>query len=281
MRLRAVVSVVALVALLTACSPLTALNWTVAGVPHVRTELAYGADPRQRLDLYVPKDLAGRAPLVVFFYGGGWEAGDRADYRFAALALVKHGFIVAVPDYRVYPQVRFPDFLEDSAQAVAFVHARAASLGGDPERLFLMGHSAGAYNAVMLGLDPRYLDAAGLPAGKLRGVVGISGPYDFLPFSSEILRTIFAGPPPETTQPIHFARADAPPMLLVTGTGDETVLPRNTRNLAAKLGGLGASVETAAYPGIGHAGTAMALTPLFRGRAPVLDDTLRFLASHL
>lgn len=281
MRLRAVVSVVALVALLTACSPLTVLNWTVAGVPHVRTELAYGADPRQRLDLYVPKDLAGPAPLVVFFYGGGWEAGDKADYRFAALALVKHGFIVAVPDYRVYPQVRFPSFLEDSAQAVALVHAQATRLGGDPERLFVMGHSAGAYNAVMLGLDRRYLDAAGLPPETLRGIVGISGPYDFLPFTSEILRTIFAGPPPETTQPITFARADAPPMLLATGTKDDTVLPKNTRNLVVRLRALGASVETAEYPGIGHAGTAMALTPLFRSRAPVLDDTLRFLASRL
>jgi acetyl esterase/lipase len=280
MNLRAVSSLAALAVLLAACSPLTALNWTVPSVPHDRTELAYGPDPRQRLDVYRPKDLTAAAPMVVFFYGGGWEAGDKTDYRFAALALMKHGFVVAVADYRVYPQVRFPAFLEDSARAVAFVHARAASLGGDPARLFLMGHSAGAYNAVMLGLDRRYLDAAGLLPETLRGIVGISGPYDFLPFTSEILRTIFAGLP-EVTQPITFARADAPPMLLVTGTDDDTVLPKNTRNLVARLRVLGASVETAEYPGIGHAGTAMALTPLFRGRAPVLDDALRFLASHL
>ncbi len=276
---RAAFAVAAAALLVAGCSPLGLLNWVSAEPAHDRTEIAYGAHPRQRLDLYRPKDLAGRAPTVVFFYGGGWEGGAKDDYRFAALALVEQGYVVAVPDYRVYPEVPFPAFLEDSAKAVAWVRANAGTQGGDPDRLFLAGHSAGAYNAVMLALDAGYLGREGVSPASLSGVVGLAGPYDFLPLTSKTLEAIFAAPDPARTQPITFARKDAPPMLLATGDMDTTVYPRNTRNLGRRLNELGAPVETIEYAGVGHAGIVVALAPLFRGNTPVLTDLVRFLRS--
>ena len=276
---RAAFAVAALAFLAAGCSPLGLLNWVSPEPAHDRIEIAYGAHPRQRLDLYRPKAMAGAAPVIVFFYGGGWEGGDKGSYRFAALALVEQGYVVAVPDYRVYPEVRFPAFLEDSAKAVAWVRAHAKAEGGDPNRLFLAGHSAGAYNAVMLALDAGYLGAEGVPSASISGVVGLSGPYDFLPLTSRTLESIFAAPDPARTQPITFARKDAPPMLLATGDMDTTVYPRNTRNLGRRLNELGAPVETIEYAGTGHAGIVVALAPLFRGNTPVLTDIVRFLKS--
>ncbi len=274
---RAAFVLAALALFLTGCSPLGLLNRINPEPDHDRVELAYGLHPRQRLDLYRPKDAVVTLPIVVFFYGGGWEAGDRADYRFAALALVEQGFVVAVPDYRVFPEVAFPAFLEDSAKAVAYVRAHAAAQGGDPKRLFLMGHSAGAYNAAMLALDERLLAAEGVPANAIAGMVGLAGPYDFLPLTSKTLQAIFAQPDMARTQPIAFAREDAPPMLLATGDDDGTVFPRNTRNLGRRLTELGAPVRTIEYAGLGHPGIVIALSPLFRGNAPVLADVTRFL----
>lgn len=266
--------------LVSGCSPLTILNWVNPETAHDRVEVAYGPNPRQRLDLYRPKGLTRPAPVVVFFYGGGWEAGEKSNYRFAALSLVEYGFVVAVPDYRVYPEVKFPAFLEDAAKAAAWIRANAGGQGGDTSRLFLMGHSAGAYNAAMLALDPRYLAAEDVPATAISGVVGLSGPYDFLPLTSDTLKEIFAVSDRAATQPITFARKDAPPMLLATGTDDDTVYPRNTRNLARRLNELGADIRAVEYPGVGHAGTVLALTPFFRNKAPVLGDTLAFLKSR-
>jgi acetyl esterase/lipase len=278
--LRAAFGIAALAFLAAGCSPLVLLNWASPEPAHDRVELAYGAHPRQRLDLYRPKDLTGPAPVIVFFYGGGWEGGERANYRFAALALVEQGFVVAVPDYRVHPEVGFPVFLDDSAKAVAWVRTHATAHGGDPGRLFLIGHSAGAYNAAMLALDPAHLAAEGVEPTAISGVVGLAGPYDFLPLTSKILQAIFVAPEMARTQPITFARKDAPPMLLATGDGDTTVYPRNTRNLGRRLRELGAPVETVEYSGLGHAGIVIALSPLFRGTAPVLTDITRFLKAR-
>ena len=277
---RAVFGIAALAFLTAGCSPLVLLNWASREPAHERLEFAYGTEARQHLDLYRPTNLKARAPVVVFFYGGGWESGERANYRFAALALVEQGFVVAVPDYRVHPEIGFPAFLEDSAKAVAWVHREIAAHGGDPIRLFLMGHSAGAYNAAMLTLDARYLAGAGLSPRAIAGFVGLAGPYDFLPLSSKTLQMIFTAPDMAQTQPITFARADAPPMLLVTGDEDSTVYPRNTRDLAQRLRELGAAVETIEYSGLGHAGIVIALSPLFRGTAPVLADVTRFLKAR-
>ena len=247
----------------------------------IREGVAYGPGPRHRLDIYSPARTAAAAPApaVVFFYGGGWEEGDRGIYRFVGAALAARGILTLVPDYRLYPEVRFPAFMEDAAAAVAWARSFLTTLGGDPGRLFLMGHSAGAQIATLLALDPSYLRAAGMAAGRLAGVIGLAGPYDFLPLRSPTLKAIFG---PEAawpvSQPITYASAAAAPMLLAAGTADRVVDPGNTERLAARLRAVGATVEMRLYRGLGHrvliGGFASALAPWL----PVRREALRFIA---
>lgn len=231
----------------------------------------------QSLDVYRPHG-AGTHPVVVFFYGGGWVKGTRAGYAFAARGFASRGFVVVVPDYRKVPQVRFPAFLQDGAQAVRWTRDHVARFGGDPARVALAGHSAGAYTVAMLTLDRRWLRAEGVEPGIVKAAVGLSGPYDFYPWTSPRAEDALGNAADKRlTQPITFARADAPPMLLVTSTGDTEVEPRNARSLAARLTQLGAPVTLAVYPKLSHEEVAMALSRPFRGKAPVLDDSARFL----
>ncbi len=271
-----------LVALLTSgCSPAGLLNATISRSDlRITHDVAYGTDARQKLDIYRPEGGA-TLPVIVFFYGGSWNAGSKASYPFVAATLAQRGHVVVVPDYRLYPQVRFPAFLDDCARAVAWTQAHLASIGGDPARVFLMGHSAGAYNAVMLALDPHYLAAAGTSRDRLAGTIGLAGPYDFLPITGPEVRAVFApaddGP---ASQPITYADGHAPPLLLLAGTDDDTVKPRNTTALAARVRAAGGSVADRIYPGVGHIGLVIALAPLFRGKAPVLADVDAFVAAH-
>jgi acetyl esterase/lipase len=257
-------------------TPLDLINKSIglAGV-RVNRDLAYGPDARQKLDVYAPAGPRRDLPVIVFFYGGSWQGGNRAEYLFAAAVLARQGFVVMVPDYRVHPTVKFPAFLQDCAAAVGWAFGNAAAHRGDPAAVFLLGHSAGAYNAVMLALAPDLLD----PRYQLAGVLGLAGPYDFLPLKDPVLKRIFA---PEDriaqTQPINFARADAPPMFLATGAWDVTVMPRNTTALAARLRALGAPVETRIYPKLGHIGIILAFLPYLAWRAPVLKDVSAFCA---
>lgn len=260
--------------------------WPISGVGLLNA-LARGRDvevtrdnrfsegPRGLLDVYAPRH-ADRAPLVVFFYGGGWEDGAKANYRFAAMALARAGFVTVVPDYRLYPEVRFPEFLTDGAKAVRWARRNAMEFGADPSLIFLVGHSAGAYIAAMLTLDGVRLDAASRSA--IAGMVGLAGPYDFLPLKSDVLKEIFApaGGDLMASQPISYARGDAPPLLLVSGLADETVRPENSRRLAARVRALGGRAETRFYRRINHAMVLGAYAPLLRPLAPTLADTVRF-----
>jgi acetyl esterase/lipase len=240
-------------------------------------DAAYGPDARQKLDMYAPRDAAGPSPVLVFLYGGSWRTGDKDDYNFLGAALAAQGFLTAIPDYRLVPAVRFPSFLEDCAAAVRWVRDNAAGQGGDPERIVLMGHSAGAYNALMLALDARYLAAAGVEANRIKGAVGLAGPYDFIPFDVSATQEAFgAAADPPATQPVNFARADAPPLLLVWGGDDTTVGPRNIESLARKMRDVGGAVETKIYPDIDHIEILLALSRPFRGKAPVLADVAAF-----
>jgi len=237
----------------------------------------------QSLDIWAPNDQS-KAPLpvVVFWYGGGWAKGDRTSYAFAGRALAKAGFLVVIPDYRKVPQVHFPAFLDDGAEAVAWVEDNIAEHGGDPKRIAFMGHSAGAYEAVMLALDSERLVAAGADPANVKAAVGLSGPYDFYPFDKPRSIAAFSQwPRPEETQPIAFARADAPPLLLVTSDGDETVRPKNANNLGAKLRELGAPVEVKNYGPLDHEEVVMALSVPFREKGPVLADSVAFLKARL
>jgi acetyl esterase/lipase len=245
------------------------------------TNIAYGPEPQHRLDVYVPsKPAEAPRPVVVFWHGGRWRYGDKADYRFVGAALAESGCVAVVANYRHYPQVKMPGFMDDAARAAQWAAAHAGEHGGDPERLFLMGHSAGAHLAALVALDPRYFAAAGQPVPRIAGVIGLSGPYDFLPLLEPDVQDMF-GPPdlyPES-QPINFVRADAPPMLLVQGLADETVWPKNSRNLATALTALGVPVTLKLYPKISHSDTVAALTAVLRGRAPTLADIQIFVGS--
>jgi acetyl esterase/lipase len=252
----------------------------VFGAYRRHADIAFGPDPQQRLDVYVPGTAAGPRPVVVFWHGGRWRYGDKRDYRFVGAALAASGYVVMVANYRHYPQVKMPGFMSDAAQAAIWAAAHAAEFGGAQERLYLMGHSAGAHLAALLALDPRYFAAAGGPAPRIAGVIGLSGPYDFLPLLEPDVQDMF-GPPSiyAESQPINFVRADAPPMLLVHGVEDETVRPKNSRNLAGALGALGVPVTMKLYPNVSHADTVAALTSLLRGRAPTLADIRAFVRS--
>lgn len=240
---------------------------------------AYGSLARQRLDLYLPHDPRARRRLVAFVYGGGWDAGARRTYRFVGQMLAASGFAVAIPDYRLYPEARFPDFIEDTAAAVAWLSTNAGEFGADGGRIALVGHSAGAYNAAMVALDPRYLEAAGSSPGILSGVVGLAGPYAFNPMIYDETRAIFATveDEPERAEPVRLVHRHAPPMLLGHGTVDRRVLPLNSLRLAEALRNVGGEGQATLYRRQGHVGILLGLANPFRKLARVLDDTVGFL----
>jgi len=272
----------AAMALLTACSPVQLLNASIPtyGVSITRN-VAYGAGPRHNVDIYRPNDAKGPLPVVVFFYGGSWNSGSKDEYLFVATALARQGFVVLVPDYRLYPQVRYPAFLQDCAEAVAWTIHHAPDYGGDAGNLFLMGHSAGAYNVAMLALDPHYLAQAGGSRDAIRAAVTLAGPFDFLPLTDPEVQAVFSsvaelGP----TQPINHVDGHNPPMLLLQGAADDLVYPRNATALAARIRQAGGPVADKLYAGIGHVGLVLSFAPWFRGSAPALADSVAFLRAH-
>jgi acetyl esterase/lipase len=237
--------------------------------------LSYGAGGRLRLDVYAPRAASARKrPVILFFYGGSWNSGRRQGYAFAARALAARGFVVVVPDYRLVPEVRYPDFLRDCAESVRWARRHAGGYGGDGERIVLAGHSAGAYNAAMVALDPGLL---GADRAAVRGLVGLAGPYDFLPLDDGATIAAFgAWPRLAETQPIAHVAAGAPPALLLHGDSDTRVMPRHSRKLAGLLEAAGGDVRLKLYPGLGHVGILAALAIPFRRQAPVLADVAGF-----
>ena len=260
------------------CSPLKIFDTFVpkdSGVELGARDAAFGADPRQRIDVYRPRRASSaRLPIIIFIYGGSWNSGSKSGYGFIGKALASRGYVVAIPDYRLVPDVRYPRFLEDNAAATRWVIANARSFGGDARRIVLIGHSAGAYDAAMLALDPRWL---GNDRSRIRGLVGLAGPYDFLPLDSRLLHQTFGGTSDlASTQPVNHVERGDPPVFLATGDEDRVVRPRNSDALAARLRSVGAEVELKVYPAIGHVGLLTAFAKPFRGRASVLDDTVKF-----
>lgn len=239
---------------------------------------AFGEGPRRRLDVYVPAAAVEKAPVLVFFYGGSWQSGSKDDYAFVGQAFAAQGFVTVLPDYRLYPEAAFPGFLEDGAAAVAWVRDNIAAYGGDPRRIVLAGHSAGAYNAAMLGLDPRYLAAAGVDPKTIRAVAGLSGPYDFLPLDHATTTAVFGQAPDlSATQPVRLAGPLSPPTFLATGADDTVVRPRNTVSLAQKLRAAHVPVQERIYAGLDHKDTLLALSVSFRSKAPELAEMASFL----
>lgn len=253
------------------------LGWINRFVPkdaaseRIARGIAFGPHQRHRLDLYRPRKPSAALPVMFFVYGGGWDSGDRSDYEFAGRLFAARGFLTIIADYRLVPDIRYPVFLQDNAAALNWVVAHAADYGGDPSALYLSGHSAGAYNAVMLGLaGPRYGFEA---VGRIQGVAGISGPYDFYPFDVEASINAFGeARDPQGTQPVNNLSAGAPPMFLAHGSADPLVYPRNAVALARGLRRLGVDVEERHYRGLNHPGTLLALMRPLRGFTPLYRD---------
>ncbi|WP_394787360.1 alpha/beta hydrolase [Rhodoferax sp.] len=275
----------AALALLSGCSGTRALDHLVARDTYRgQAGVAYGPDPRHLLDIYQPttRPTAGSAPVVLFFYGGNWTRGERADYRFVGEALAANGIIALVADYRLSPQVRYPSMLDDGALALKWALSHAEELGGDPTKVFAMGHSAGAYNAAMLALDPRWLAKVGLAPSQLAGWIGLAGPYDFLPIVDPEVQLAFDWPQtPADSQPIHHASAKAPRTLLLAGRNDQIVnTQRNTEGLAERLRAAGTDVNVRIYEHLSHVATVAALARPLDWLAPVLPTVLAFVQTR-
>ncbi|ATQ76001.1 esterase [Massilia violaceinigra] len=265
-----------------ACSPLPTLNALSPGSGlRSGSALAYGENARHKLDVYSPEDSGVAAPVVVFFLGGNWTKGEREDYAFVGRALAARGIVAVIPDFRLYPEVRYPDFLDDSARAVAWTVREIGRYGGDPARLFVMGHSSGAYNAAMMALDPQWLAKQGMQPAALRGWIGLAGPYDFLPIENKITQPVFHFPntPPES-QPINHARAGTPPALLIAANSDKLVDPvRNTGAMAARLRGKGVAVQELHFDKVSHATLVASMAAPLRFLAPTLNTVEQFVKS--
>jgi acetyl esterase/lipase len=262
-----------LLGLLGGCSPAALLNTTVPRKGYeLEADVPYGPLPRQKLDVYTAEQPRADGRSVIFLYGGSWDSGNKSDYLFVGQALASRGITTIIPDYRVYPEVLYPTFIEDCALATGWAADKAGA-----SKLFVTGHSAGAYNAMMLLADTPYLAQAGVDRTKLPGGIGVAGPYDFLPLTSRRLIEIFGGANRRETMPVAYARAPLPPILLLHGTADTTVKPFNSERLAAAWRRAGGTAELKLYPEVDHIDIVGAFSGLLRKRAPTLDDTLAFI----
>ena len=277
----------ALVGLLAGCSGAGSriVNALTPSGGYVETrDIAYGEGPRRRLDIYRPAALPAdaKAPVVVFFYGGSWRTGSKADYRFVADALTSHGIVTVIADYRLYPGARYPEFLDDTAAAVAWTFREVDRYGGDPKRIFVAGHSAGAYNAAMIAFDPRWLARQDIKPNQLRGFIGLAGPYNFLPIKDEAVKPVFDWPnmPPDS-QPIDHVTRAAIPSLLIAAKNDRFVYPEvNTEAMAERLRAAGAEVTVDIHSGVNHVTLIGAMSRPLRPLAPVAKEFSDFVLSH-
>ena len=263
---------------ITACSSVGLLNSSVSRTGLIaENDIAYGTAKEMKLDLYKLKDAAPGMPVVVFFHGSSWQAGNKSEYVFVAEPLARAGFLVAVPNYSLYPPATYPQFLDDGAEAVSWMKKHAKEHGGDPNNIILIGHSAGAYIATMLALDESYMKNAEGNARWIKGVVGLAGLYDFLPLKDEKLKAIF-GPEKglKMTQPVNHVGRNEPPMLLLHGDQDLDVKPSNTIHLADKLVEKGNRVESVIYPGLDHKGIVLEFASPLVHKTDVLEQVIQF-----
>jgi acetyl esterase/lipase len=244
--------------------------------------IAYGDEPRQHLDVYRPVEEVDDAPMVVFFYGGSWKRGKRSMYRFVGESLASAGVVTVVADYRLLPDARWRAVLQDCAAATRWAFSNATRLGSSPKRVYLMGHSAGAYNAAMLAMDPRWLAPHGLRPRDLAGWIGIAGPYDVDAGSHPLSRVLFEWPnTPLDSRPIVHAAAGVPRTLLLASREDSLVEPKsNTVALASRLRKAGVDVRLHMYSRVNHVTVMAAFARPLWVLAPVRNEVLRFVTTH-
>jgi acetyl esterase/lipase len=256
--------------------------FTIANAPtafasfDAHTDLAYGDRPRQHLDIYAPK-MAVNLPVVIFFYGGSWTHGNKADYRFVGAALAERGFVTVFPDYRLYPVVTFPAFCEDGAHALAWVEAHAQEFGGDPHRIVLMGHSAGAQIAAFVAYNHPFDEKAGADPKSIVGFVGLSGPYALVTDTETLRRTFPAPYTPHDWQPISFVDAHSPRTLLLHGLDDKEVKPEETIKLRDALVANHVRVRMELYANGRHSDTIAPFAFFARHRSKAFEDTVAFI----
>jgi len=267
-----------------ACSPIKILNAMVPQSTYkLESGIAFGKLPRQKLDIYLPNiesENEAKKPrkVVIFYYGGSWDSGERGDYKFVGEALASLGYIVVIPDYRVYPDVLFPALMADPALAARWVKDNINQYQGDANQVFLAGHSAGAHIAVMMAVNAEYLAKQSLKPSDFAGVIGLAGPYDFLPLKSDRLKTIFGSASEQAnSQPINFVDGKSPPMLLAVGLKDGTVWPRNTYNLAKKIKENNGLVQVVEFENYGHIDMASKLAKPLRGNGELLKVVADFI----
>lgn len=237
--------------LLTGCQN-AVFSFVNRGLPPPEGTAVFAPEHALSLDVYRPRTPSSDAPVVVFFYGGSWQSGSREGYRFVGRRLAEQGALVVIPDYRKAPLPSFPGFMDDAAQAVRWARDNAREWGGDPSKIFIVGHSAGAQIAALLGTDARYLRAQGIETRTLSGVAGLSGPYDFA-INGNLL-DVFGRDPAlwPRAQAVNFVDGDEPPFLLIHGTGDRTVESVDSEQLAERLRGRDVPVRLMLLPGAGH-----------------------------
>ena len=237
-------------------------------------DISYGVLPRQSLDVYMPSGGVSDRPTVVFWHGGGWYWGSKEQYRFVGAALANSGYVAILPNYRLFPQARFPQFIDDGALAVRWVREHAREFGGDPGAIFLMGHSAGGHLAAMLALDDRYLQKVGGSSSWIRGWIAISAPYEWK-WTLPDMHVVFGWRPIDEWRPIAHVSNRAPPALLIHGLEDPKLHPREAVHMAEALRSAGVPVECHIYWG-GHMAPVLALSPLLRFEARTLADVREF-----
>ena len=267
------------------------LAFTAANAPALfgdferHADIAYGSHERQRLDIYSPKKTAAGAtparesprPIIVFWYGGSFDHGRKSQYRFVGAALAEAGYVAVLPDYRLYPEVRFPAFVDDATASVAWVVAHGAEFGGDPARIYLAGHSAGAHIAGLVTYDADRLARVGVDPRVVSGFIGLSGPYALDP-NSDALRTIFSSPYVfDDWQPAKRVHAGAPPALLMHGEADDVVSVAHAREMAEALTRNGVPVTLRTYPARGHADTVAAFAAPAPDKLPVMTEIRSFI----
>ena len=274
----------------TACSPIKVLNAIVTDSTFLlKADIAFGALPRQKLDIYIPtastinrqSSVEASKPskkVIIFFYGGNWDSGEKENYKFVAQSLASAGHIVVIPNYRVYPDVLFPELMIDPALIAKWVKTNIHQYGGDANQVFLGGHSAGAHIAVMLAVNPEYLASVSLKPSDFVGVIGLAGPYDFLPLTSNRLKTIFGNKEQQwKSQPINFVDGKNPPLLLAVGLKDGTVWPRNSYNLAKKINANDGKVKVVEFAEYGHIDMVAKLAKPLRGNGELLKSVTDFI----
>lgn len=243
-------------------------------------DVVYDGATGQKLDIYRPKVAAKDNPVLIFFYGGRWETGDKKDYRFVAARFAQAGYTVVIPDYRKYPAVKFPAFVEDGAAAVAWIYGNIAKYGGNPRKLYLAGHSSGAHIASLLVTDNRYLYKYRLAPANISAFAGLAGPYSFTPEDADLVDMFGPGERFPQMQATNFISGGEPPMLLLWGEDDKTVGRFNHERLADVMRVKGANAKTITYPGVDHIDIVVALSWVGKSKASVADDMIAFFRAH-